>query len=225
MKKITLFVKYGAIFLLFALLSLDLSAKSNQPNPLPQFLFPKFAKGIVKMKAGNIYTASLNYNMIDEEMIFEQKGQFMSLDKPEEIDTVFLQNRIFVPFKAGFYEILNSGGLTFFIQYKSKYVSTGTATAYGLTSQVNAPTTANRIRGGNQMRTLDLPDNVSVTTTIVNWVRKNGAMEDFTNQKQFIKIFPDKEKEISEFFKTEKLNLKVREDVKKLAVFSNGLYK
>ncbi|MBA4323315.1 MAG: hypothetical protein C0408_10915, partial [Odoribacter sp.] len=111
------------VILLSAMLSFGLNAQNDPAKTLPQFLFPKFSKGIVKMKAGNTYSANLNYNIVDEEMIFEQKGLYMTLDQPQDIDTVYFQNRKFVPFEKGFYEVLANGPVPFYIQYKGRYSS------------------------------------------------------------------------------------------------------
>jgi len=227
MKKSIMFLKAGKslIIIVLCLIAFDLSAQTETKNPLPQFLFPKFSGTIIKMKAGNTYSALVNYNIIDEEMIFEQKGNYMALDKPELIDSVFIRNKTFVPVDKAFYEVVVNKPLTFFIQHKSKYAPVASATAYGMTSQVNAPTNVKRIQGGNQVRSLDLPDNVTISPASVNWVRKNGTLEKFTTERQLLKIFSEKEAELKEFFKKEKLDLKITEDVIKIANYCNELYK
>ncbi len=87
----------------------DLSGQTDPANQLPQFLFPVFTKSLVKMKDGRQLTGTLNYNMVDEEMIFNQNGAYMALEKPLEIDTIFLQNRKFIPVENAFYEVLTKG--------------------------------------------------------------------------------------------------------------------
>jgi len=44
--------------------------------------------------------------MVDEEMIFIQKGSYMALTDLENIDTVLIQNRKFVPVGKVFYEVV-----------------------------------------------------------------------------------------------------------------------
>jgi len=215
----------GLITLLLFVFAIDLSGQTEEKIPLPQFLFPKFIKGIVKMKAGNTYSASINYNMVDEEMIFEQKGVYMVLDKPQLIDTVFIQNRCFVPFDKAFYEVVYKGPITFFIQHKAKYTQVPSTTAYGMKSPTNATYAVKSVQGGNQIRHLDVPDNVTVSTSPLYWVRKNNEMEKFNGQRQFIKIFPEKEAELKSFISKENLNVKNREDLIKLGIYCNEILK
>lgn len=222
MKKISCITKTVFVVVLFTFFLADIQAQGDKPRTLPQFIFPTFSRGIVKMKAGNTYVANLNYNMVDEEMIFDQKGTYMTLDKPEDIDTVFIQNRKFVPVEKSFYEVVVDGKTPFYIQHKSRYASAGTTTAFGMKSQVNAPTVGNTMTRGTLIRTIEIPDNVEVTPTSISWVLKDGNMERFINVNQLAKIFPDKEDDIKQFVKANRLDLKERDDIIRIGKYCNG---
>jgi hypothetical protein len=204
-------------------ISTYLIAQTGQMRPLPQFLFEKFTRGIVKSKTGARYTANLNYNMVDEEMIFEQKGTYMSLAKPEEIDTVFLGNRIFVPSEEHFNEVLSSGAITLYMQHKSRYSEPGTPTAYGITSPTNSSRKQTVLKGANQFRIIEVPENVTITPASSNWILKNGKMEKANNERTFLKLFPEKETELKKFIKENKTDFKNREDMIKLGNYCNEL--
>ena len=227
MKHINLLKSPGLIFLAILLFSISnvLSGQTEPAKPLPQFLFPTFSRSIIKMKSGKTNTAVLNYNTVDEEMVFDQRGVYMVLDKPEEIDTVIMQNRKFVPVGRAFYEVLVDGPAVFYIENKSHYVPVGSTTAYGLTSQTNGPSAVLTAQAGNQIRSVELPPNVTVSPVNVFWVKSNSGMNKFTNERQLLKIFPGKENEIKEFIKKSKLNIKTREDLIKLGTFCNELVK
>jgi hypothetical protein len=211
--------------LLLLIISTDLSGQTEPAKAYPQLLFPGFTRSIIKMKSGKTSTAFLNYNTVDEEMVFDQKGVYMVLDKPEEIDTVYLQNRKFVPVEKAFWEVLVAGPVSIYIQHKSRYTPVGSNTAYGLKSQTIGPTQVLTAQSGNQIRNIELPDNVTVSPATVDWVRKNNELHKFTTERQFLKIFPEKENEIKEFIKNTKLNFKSREDLIKLGDFCNNMVK
>jgi hypothetical protein len=215
----------GWLFLAFLLIiaSAELSGQTQPASPYPQLLLPNFAKSIIKMKSGKMNSALLNYNTVDEEMLFDQKGIYMVLDKPEDIDTVYFLNRKFVPVEKAFYEVIVNGPVSIYIQHKSRYAPVGSATAYGLTSQTNGPTAVSIVRGGNQVRTLELPDNVKVSPATIYWVKRNNEMHKFTSERQFIKIFPEYETEIKDFIKKNKLEISQSEDLFKLGNYCNEL--
>jgi hypothetical protein len=203
---------------------IDLSGQSDQAKPLPQFLFPEFSKGFIKMKDGRTLSAILDYNMVDEEMVFQQQGGvYMVLDKPEEIDTVYIKNRKFVYVPKAFYEVVVKGPVTIFIQQKSRYTPVGSATAYGMTSKTLGPTAVWSAQGGNQVRQITPPDNIMVSPAIVYWVKVNGNMNRFTNKNQFIKVFPESANKIKEFIKSSGIDIKTREGLMNLGNFCNSL--
>jgi hypothetical protein len=209
------------LFCVLVSLPLAVVSQTSPSNELPQFIFPKFTKGIVKMKAGNSYAANLNYNMADQEMVFEQKGVYLVLDKPQEIDTVTIQNRQFVPVGKVFYEVLAKGKFPVYMQHISKYVPVASNTAYGMKSQTLGVTNVSVATAGNQVRTLDVPDNVTVSHSQVNWVEKDGKLEKFNTTNQLIKLFPEKESEIKSFVKENKIDFKVLSDIIKIGKFIN----
>ena len=117
------------------------------------------------MKDGRQLTATINYNMVDEEMIFDQKGVYMALDRPLEIDTIYLQNRKFVPVEKAFYEVLNQRTGYMFIQHKSRYQSEAIRLMVKTKHWDLRPYRRSEV--GNQVRQIDLPDNVTVSPATV----------------------------------------------------------
>jgi len=213
------------ITLLFLNMNVEVLAQGSPETKIPQFLFPAFSNGVVKMKSGDNYSALFNYNMVDEEMIFNNKGQYMALENINSVDTIIIGSRKFVPVQKVFYEVIIKGTVSLYIQHKSKYTDQGTATAYGMTSKTNSSESFNSIKGGNQIRTLDLPDNVVVSPEHVYWAKVNDEMKKFTSERQFLKIFPAKETELKDYFKKNDLDIDKREDLIKLGTFCNEILK
>jgi hypothetical protein len=177
------------------------------------------------MKSGETKSALLNYNTVDEEMLFEQNGNYMVINKLDEIDTISLQNRKFVPVGPTFYEVVVRGHVSVYIQQRSRFTPVGTKTAYGITSQTVGPSSVSTVRGQGQVRNLDIPPNVTVSPALIYWVKIDGVMNKFTTEKQFIKIFPGMEDKIKEYLKNSKLELKSLEGLLEAGKFCNELYK
>lgn len=222
MKQINLFKGIFTIVLLVAIGS-GSKAQNNSTRPLPQFLFPTFSDGVFVLKDGSRSNARLNYNMVEEAMISEKDGVYRKSRNPADIDTIYLQNRKFVPVGEAFYEILANGEAPFFLENKSNYVSVGEDIGYGQKSHSLAHTELTRFETWSSVVTIDLPNNVTIEKASVNWVKKNGVMQKFSSEKQLLKIFPEKKNQISEFISSEKLNLKNHEDLIKLGNFCNKI--
>jgi hypothetical protein len=217
-----LYFSPGAIaFILLIGTVLNVNAQGNSDRPLPQFLFPVFADGVIIMKDASKSEARLNYNMVEEAMISEKDGVYWRSQNPALIDTIYLQNRKFVPVDNAFYEILATGEATFFLENKSNYVSVGEDIGYGAKSHSIDHTELTRFETWSSVATVELPKNVTISKASVNWVRRNGTMQRFNTEKQLLKMFPEKKIQISDYIDKQKINLKVREDLIKLGNFCN----
>lgn len=216
---------------LFIVLSINLSGQDNKGNPLPHFLFPSFKEGRVIMKDGKNFSTLLDYNMIEEKMITELDGIYRYSKNPLSIDTIYLENGVFVPIENAFYEVLSSGLVTFFLQNKSNLVPKGNDIGYGVKSRSVGPTQQKRFelsdvtyRGG-QVAFIDLPPNVEIINASVFWVRKNNKLEKFSNKKQFLKLFPEYKSELEKYIEKENIKINSREDVIRLGNYCNEINK
>lgn len=211
------------IVLIFFLTTL--AAQTDSDNPYPQLLFKGFHKSTILMKSGKTTEAFLNYNMVDEEMLIDNGGEYRVLNKPEDIDTIYIQDRKFVMVGKTFYEIVHKGKASIYQQHKCRYVSVGTQTAYGMTSQTNDSPPVSSVQKGTQVRHLEMPDNVKVTSLDVCWVQIGTEFQRFSNFKQYAKLFREQEDQVKEFIKANDLDIKKTEDLKKLGGFSSSLVK
>jgi hypothetical protein len=217
--------------LFFMMLLADASGQDKDGNPIPQFLFPSFKEGIVIMKDGKKISSLLNYNMAEEKMVSELDGIYRYSKDPRFIETIFLENRVFVPVESAFYEVLSTGAATFFLQHKCYIAPKGTDVGFGATSQSQGPTKMTRVEITNvvyqygDVAYLTLPPDINITPASAFWVRKNDKLEKFSTQKQFLKIFPEQESELKAYIKKENIKIKSREDVIKLGDYCNELLK
>jgi hypothetical protein len=219
------FPKLNIAFLIISGLTLatNVDAQKDTMNILAQFLFPEFSNGIVKFKNGSSKSADLNYNIISEKMVFRQNNKLFDMIGTETVDTVYLQDRKFIPQKDIFLEVIHGTPLTFYIQHRGNLMSPGKPAAYGGTSQTTASTSVTSINTASGTYNLKLPDDFTVKYSPVNWVLVDWRMEKFVNERQFIKIFPDREVVFKKFFKENKINMSKRVDLIKLMTFCNSL--
>lgn len=199
-----------------------LSAQADSLENLPNLLIPKFTNSLVKMKSGDKRRAVLNYNLVDQEMVFMQRGQFFVLDDPHLIDTIYMANRTFVPFEKGFYELAVSGPSTLFIQHKAYAESLGVPTGYGARSQTTSYNYVKMIFGGNGAINLKFPNEYTIVDDTEYWILKDGAMNRFKSKRQLLEIFPDRKKELESYIKTSKTDFENYRSVIQLVSYLNS---
>ncbi len=196
--------------------------KDSEKHP-PHYIFLTFTKGSVVMKGGNIKQSILNYNTVTQEMIFEQNGKRMALDKLETIDSVIIQDRKFIPVGEVFYEVAFVAPISLFIQHKSDITSEGKSIGYGTKKQTTSSTSYSKLITSDGLYSLELPDDFYISNTSINWVQKDESMVKFVTKRQFLKIFPEQEDELKQYIKENKITMKVREDLIKLVSYCNEL--
>jgi len=196
--------KLFAILITLAIF-MQAGAQDNSDGSMPQYLFNKFAAGLVKMKNGSRNKALLNYNTVTEKFVFDKNGVLYDVMNTELIDTVYLDNRKFVPVGNIFHEVLVEAPICLFIQHRSSLQPPGTPAGYGGTSQVASTKIYSSISSGTGRHNLSLPSDYTVIPDPLYWIRNGNAFDSFINEKQFLKIFPEREEELKKYIKQNKI--------------------
>ncbi len=223
MKTMTRFAKYFFCAAISLTATLPAVAQADSAINLPNFLMPAFTRSLVKFKSGELKTAVLNYNVVDQEMVFRQANGYMVLEDPQLVDTILMADRKFVPFKTGFYEVALTGPVALFIQHKTEVEQEGTPTGYGATSKTTTQRYVRQMYGPVGSVDLKIPDDYKLNDVTDYWIGKGNAMEKFANKRQFLKIFKDKEKEINQYIDKNSISFKKSEDLVKLVSYCRDL--
>lgn len=220
------FIKKATNLFIMCFIFLTAAAQEVQVTNLPNFLFPSFTNSIIKFKSGESKVAVINYNVVDQELVFLQDATYMTLENPEEvIDTLYVGGRLFLPFnKTSFYELFSPGTVSLFMQYKKDAEQVGTSTAYGVKSQAASATYKKQFYGATGSVDLSIPSDFKLTENNSYWIKKDGSMHKFSNKKQFLKICKDKENEINKYFTDHATNFKSISDLTELVNYCNKLY-
>lgn len=200
-------------------------AQSGLADTLTQYLFPKFSKSLITTKGGGSYDLMLNYNIITEKMVFERNGKYFDLANTGTIDTIYLENRKFIPENEYFADVLVSGKVSFFIRHKGKLTAPQSPGGYGTTAQMN---TANLIKGLSTPTgyyNFRLPDGYTVRKTSSVWIRKDDKWTMISGENQILKLFPGMENKLKAFIKENKLHISRREELIKIGNFCNEIAK
>lgn len=206
-------------------LQLTLNAQTKPDGSAPQFLFPEFSTGKVRLKNGNIQSLELNYNTVSEKIVYKKDDKIYDVVNTEIIDTVFIKESKFVPAGKVFYEILLPAQISLFVQYHGKLIPPGSVAAYGGTSQVSSTTNLTSVNLSMGYYNLKLPDDYTVKVHLIFWINKENNMFSYETEKQFLKLFPDKVAEIKEFIKKQKIKFDKLADQVSLFVYLNELTK
>jgi len=211
MKSTITIIKY--FFVLALLCSTSYAQHPIQTVKLVQYVFDEFTPGTVKMKSGAISKQNLNYNIITNEMVFEENGKFAAIAGPENVDTVYIADRKFIPLNNKFYEVLVNGAMPLLEEFTASVIEPGTSIGYGSTTESGAASSYQSLIRDGGAYGLKLPDGFKVMSKQAFFILQNGRLEKVGNEKQLIKVFPNKKDVIKDLAKKNNTNFSKREDV------------
>jgi len=207
----------------FNLISAALVCQTTSDGLMPQYYFQDFTTARVIMKNGQIQTASMNYNTVTEKMVFTRDENYYDIANPGMVDTVIIQDIRFIPAGKGFYEVLKSGDPSLFIQFKGELLPAGKPVGYGGTSQLAASVYLSSVDLSSGRYNLPLPSDYIVKITPVYWIRKDSEWFSFSNEKQFLNLFPEKADRLKPFIKKNRIKFDRKEQITKLFKYCNSL--
>jgi hypothetical protein len=207
----------SVLFSLSVLIS-QLAFSQDASKKITQYIFPEFVKGTVSFKSGVKYDAVLNYNTILEAMVILENGSAAgTLGELENIDTVYIQNRKFIPSGKVFYEVLYDMNIPIFIQYTCKVLLAGQPIGFGETSQLtNTSAATGMITQATGIFIKTLPEKYAIIPQSTVIVRKNDQYLKLDHYKKVAELFPGKEQGIKKFVKENNTDFYTLSDVKKL---------
>jgi len=210
-------MKSTIIKYLFALLlvcsSISYAQHPIQTVKLVQYVFDEFMPGTVKLKSGETSIRNLNYNIITNEMVFKENEKFAAIANPENVDTVYIADRKFIPLNNKFYEVLVMGKMPLLEEFTASVIEPGTSIGYGSTTESGAASSYQSLIRDGGAYGLKLPDGFKVMPKQAFFILQNGKLEKMGNEKQLAKIFPDKKDMIKSLVKKNNTNFSKREDV------------
>ena len=187
-----------------------------QPVTLHHYILDSFTNGTVLQKSGAVTSQPLNYNVLTNEMIFDAGGRYLAIAEPQNVDTIFIKNRRFVPVDGKFYELLTNTAAPLFLEYTCKVQEPGSTLGYGAASNTTAATPLKTLINSGGAYALKLPDAFKVKVGYNYWVLKDGHFKKTNTVQQLINTFPSKKRFIADWVKAEHTNFSKPHDVIKL---------
>lgn len=192
-------------------------AQSNRDGTMPQYLFTEFSNSEVLMKNGQKQDPMMNYNTVTGMMVFVRDNKYYDLTNPEMVDTIYLQDRKFIPAGKMYYEVLAKGSVDLFTLHEGVLMSAGTPVGYGGTSQVSSSNYLSNIKLEGGEFNMPIPADYIVKVSKKYLIRKGDEWLEFTNEKQIIKLFPDKADQLRKFIKENRIRFDRPDNVARLA--------
>lgn len=216
-------MKNLVLFSLLITFSIKINCQIISEGPAAQFLFPEFSKDKVLMRNGEIHELVMNYNTISEKIVYKQNDRLFELINQDLTDTIYLQGSKFISSSGILYQVLSNTKIPFFVHYKGKLIPPGTPAGYGENSQVSNTKLQTSFSTSSGNYNLDLPTDYKVRIDLTYSMILNETFIEFSNQREFLKLFPGKAEQLKLYIKKNKISFKNPGDIEKLGQFFNKI--
>ena len=192
-----------------------------------QYAFDEFCEGNVFFKSGATTKAKLNYSYLMNEMQFidEGAGEILTLNDIPDISIVLIESRLFVTVGGTeFMELLTKGDVRLAVNRRAKALSLGRTGAYGMVNTTSSITSYSDYELDGQMKSLNVKDNIKITTDRLYYLYKDGGKTLVKGVKSYLKVYPkEKGTEIERYVSANKVDFKKEADLIKLTEYCNQL--
>ena len=202
----------------------SLFAQEESGNGL---LFQKFEKGVVVFKTGEQSSALLNYDMIQQQMLFlGDDSTVMAITNFLEISVTLIGERRFLPISTQgvFYEEIPAGKNSFFVQRKAFIVSAGKAAPYGGYSQTQSSTSFGS--WSDKVRSSENPipnEKLRLDIKCIYYLKISDNYKKFLSAKTLGKLFKGHESEIETYSKEQSIDFSKTDDVARIVEYGYNL--
>jgi hypothetical protein len=197
---------------------------ANVVNPELQYLFPEFRDGNVTLKKGKPIKCKLNYNFMTDEMLFiDEKGSKMALANPEDILSIYIGNRMFIPVSKAYYEVIEKAAISLVYKWTTNITEIGKDGVLGIVTDAPSVYQMNQMSFDNRTWKLDVDKKAVVTVVVVPYLLIKSKCVRIQGWSDFAKAFPGKKSEIKLYLDQNPVDYKKEADLRRLTKFCNSL--
>lgn len=207
------------IFLLFLSFSISGGYSQKVFKEIRHCLFPEFTHGTVLMKSGARNDTLLNYNSLTEEMLFTRNGKTLALTNLDQIDSVFIGNRTFVPMQKKFVEVIYHNSFDLYALNRASIIDPGKPAAYGGTSHTSAITPLSSFVSGGQTYDLKVPEGSETKGFIEYYLKQDDKTTAFQSIRQLSKLYKGKKSQFNNYVRENRITYEDQESLVELIRF------
>ncbi len=203
---------------LFVLIFLISFSNEIQAQKKRIMLFDEYSDGTVFMKKRAKTSAKLNYDAANKNMMYLQNKEEMILTNNDQVDTIYISGRKFIPLGTRYLEFVQLKNTPLFIDWSITRKYRGNRGAYGQITQ-NKVETINTAHWTNDEYKKQSAEVVDLENSNKYQFYHNDALINCKNEKDLFKHFPDKKEALRAYIKEEKLNFRKVPDVIRMIEF------
>ncbi|HMG91977.1 MAG TPA: hypothetical protein VK589_18100 [Chryseolinea sp.] len=200
----------GMVTMLFtiSIASAQVTASNGEEIAGSPYMDDKYKEGMIYYGDKN-YKAPIRYNAYQDLIEYQQNGKALTLDANQSIKKVIVGDEVFVPLtpagntkKPGYFALLDSGKLNLYSKKRIVYMP---------------------FKKQGKLDGSDQPAEFKKSPDIFYFQLGDGQLQEVDNMKSLIASLPDKQDELTQYVKKEKISPKKEKDLLQFVKYYNSL--
>jgi hypothetical protein len=187
--------------------SAQVTASNGEEIAGSPYVDDKYRDGIIYYGDKN-QTAPIRYNAYQDLIEYQQNGKALVLDANPQIKKVIVGKEVFVPLspsnskKLGYFSLLDSGKMNLYSKKKIVYVP---------------------FKQRGKIDGTDQPAEFKKSPDVYYYQLDGGQLHEISNMKDFVAALPDRQDELNQYVKKEKISAKKEKDLIQFVKYYNSL--
>jgi hypothetical protein len=182
------------------------------------YSYPEFTEGTILSNDGKIASALLNYKRLSGQILFiNSKGDTLEFSDPGSFRYVAISEDTFYFFDKAYLKLIshyNSANL--YKKEKIEYNGKEKKGAYGGYSSTSAANSIDKISDENDLKKIAVDENTLYVSSSRFYLRGAAGKYYPAVKKNFVKMFPQKEKQLNNYLANNKVNYRDENDLLRL---------
>ncbi|MDP4223763.1 MAG: hypothetical protein Q8868_10660 [Bacteroidota bacterium] len=187
-----------------------------------RYQFPEFRDGKVKFKNGLTSSGRFNYNILTGEMDFVQAQDTMAFSNKKDISYVTVAMDTFF-YSNGYVDLISHGHVKIGMKQRILLKEIERKGAYGMTDRNSAIDTYNLVEAGGNFYKLTPNEDWVLGRSKQFYIKDSQGEFILLNKKYLFDLFPLKRDSIKEYLKSNKVDFRSEDDMRKLGDYLDNL--
>lgn len=208
-------LKHLVAAVLLSLTGLSAAAQS------PIYLFEDFTDGTVVLKNRSVVKTKFNLDIFHDKFLYMDGDQVMEMTDFSNVSTVLIGDRTFIPQGSALYEVIElDPENNLLVKWHRKNNPMGKKGAYDQIAHASSTQSLDPNYYSPSVTKEAARDQMRTVSENRYGMLSNGKFRTFTDKRSFLKLFPDRKKELETFINEQHLLFTDIDDVIRLAKYA-----
>jgi hypothetical protein len=197
----------------------------EQLSPEFQQIFPEFRNSRVVYRGLSPISCKANYNfLLDEIHYLNEKGDTMAIANPHDLSYVLISDRMFIPSKKGYLEVIEKGNVSLVYKWVCRIRSKAREGALGISTDAPGVYQMNRISFDSREWNIKVNEEGLASVEVIPFLLAKSRIILISGEVSFLKAFHNREA-LKKYLIENPMDYHKESDLRRFTEYGNSISK